>query len=108
MLCIYLTIRLAFLCRFDIDEQLLTLEDIDSLGIKTCVCNEHWEVAYMVPFNLIKKYIPEYQYKEGMTIRSNFYKCGKMTQFPHHGIWNPMSLEKPDFHRPEYFGEIVL
>lgn len=90
------------------DAQLLSLEDIASLGIKTSIYTAYWEVTYTVPFTLIQKYIPEYQYEEGMTIRSNFYKCGNMTQFPHHGIWNLMPLEKPDFHRPEYFGEIVL
>lgn len=88
------------------DEQLLTLEDIASLGIKRGIYPEHWEVTYTVPFILIKKYIPEYQYEEGMMILSNFYKCGEMTKFPHHGIWNPMPLEEPDFHKPEYFKEI--
>ena len=90
------------------DAQLLSLEDIASLGIKTSIYTTHWEVTYTVPFTLIQKYIPEYQFKEGMVILANFYKCGAETRFPHHGIWNPMPLEKPDFHRPEYFKEICM
>ena len=90
------------------DKQLLSLEDIASLGIRTAIYDDHWEVDYTVPFALIRKYIPEYRLEEGMTICGNFYKCGKLTAFPHHGIWNPMPLEKPDFHRPEYFAKIVL
>lgn len=90
------------------DKQLLSLEDIASLGIKTEIFDTYWTVSYVVPFTLIQKYIPEYQFSEGMTILSNFYKCGAATEFPHHGIWNPVPFEKPDFHQPDYFGEIIL
>ncbi len=90
------------------EAQDLTLEDIASLGIKTNIYAQNWEVTYTVPFSIIKKYIPEYQFEVGMTISTNFYKCGNKTEFPHYGIWNPQPLEKPDFHRPEYFGKIVL
>ena len=90
------------------DKQLLTLEDIVSLGIKADIYAEHWEVAYTVPFTLIQKYIPEYQFEEGMTIRANFYKCGDLTEFNHYGVWNPLPLDKLDFHQQEYFGKIVL
>lgn len=90
------------------DKQLLTLEDIAALDIQTAIHAEHWEVTYTVPFTLIQKYIPEYQFEEGMKISTNFYKCGDFTEFPHYGIWNLQPLEKSDFHRPEYFGEVVL
>ena len=82
--------------------------NIASLGIQTHIYDEYWEVDYTVPFTLIQKYIPGYQFSEGMTILSNFYKCGANTEFPHHGIWNPIPVEKPDFHRPEFFKELVL
>lgn len=77
--------------------------EYDNMGLPECDFeadreNRKWMV----------RYIREYQHEEGMTIRSNFYKCGNMTQFPHHGIWNLMPLEKLDFHQPEYFGEIMV
>lgn len=90
------------------DWQVLTLDDIASLNIEADIYAEYWKVTYTVPFTLIKKYIPEYQFEEGMKIRTNFYKCGALTELPHHGIWHPQPLEKPNFHRPEYFGEVVL
>ena len=90
------------------DKQLLTVEDIAALDIQTAIHAEHWEVTYTVPFTLIQKYIPGYQFEEGMKISTNFYKCGDLTEFPHYGIWNPQPLEKSDFHRPEYFGGVVL
>ena len=45
---------------------------------------------------------------EGYTFRGNFYKCGDTTETPHYGMWNPVGTEKPDFHRPEFFGTLIL
>lgn len=42
------------------------------------------------------------------TIRANFYKCGDKTQEPHYISWNPIDLPKPDFHVPQFFGELVF
>jgi hypothetical protein len=41
---------------------------------------------------------------EGQTIRANFYKCGDKLQSPHYLSWNPISLPKPNFHCPDFFG----
>ena len=88
------------------DSKFLELEDVESLNIQTEILEDRWIVDYTVPFTLIEKYIPGYEFKEGMTIKANFYKCGG--EIRHHGMWQPVKVEKPDFHRPEYFGEIVL
>lgn len=90
------------------DGSLLPVEDIALMDIQTKIKEEVWEVHYHVPFMLIQKYIPEYCYEEGMTIRTNFYKCGDETEFPHFGIWTVYDLEEPDFHRPELFGVVEL
>lgn len=42
----------------------------------------------------------------GKTFRANFYKCGDKLSNPHFVTWNPVATEKPDYHRPEYFGEL--
>ena len=36
----------------------------------------------------------------------NFYKCGDKQVVPHFLSWNPILTGEPDFHRPEYFGEL--
>ncbi|MBQ8813434.1 MAG: hypothetical protein IJZ85_02900 [Lachnospiraceae bacterium] len=87
---------------------LLTEEEIRTLKITTKINDSNWAICFRVPFVLIKKYIPQYCYEKGMKIRTNFYKCGDNTEFPHYGIWTKYPLEKPDFHRPEYFGEITV
>ena len=57
---------------------------------------------------MIEKYIPGYCFQEGMGIKTNFYKCGEKTEYIHFALWNGPFTEKPDFHRPEFFKEIVL
>ncbi|MCK7480493.1 MAG: carbohydrate-binding family 9-like protein [Candidatus Moduliflexus flocculans] len=44
----------------------------------------------------------------GCRSAANFYKCGDETEFPHYGAWSPVETPAPDFHRPEFFGEIVF
>ncbi|MBQ9780534.1 MAG: hypothetical protein IJW00_06280 [Clostridia bacterium] len=48
------------------------------------------------------------QLVSGYTFHGNFYKCGDETAIPHYGMWNPVGTEKADFHRPEYFGTLVI
>lgn len=65
---------------------------------------QEWEVALIVPFTAF--FMHNIQKMTGCTIRANFYKCGDELQQPHFLSWNPIRVEKPNFHLPEYFGEI--
>ncbi|MBP1677153.1 MAG: hypothetical protein H6Q20_1712 [Bacteroidetes bacterium] len=63
-----------------------------------------WEVTVEIPFELMgiePTDIPE-------KLEGNFYKCADKTDSPHFVSWNPIKTEKPDFHRPEFFGELIL
>jgi hypothetical protein len=63
-----------------------------------------WRVGVVIPFELIgvdPENLPE-------SIRANFYKCGDKTAHPHYLSWSPIDTPKPDFHRPEFFGELIL
>ena len=42
----------------------------------------------------------------GMKARGNLYKCGEKLDRPHYLSWQSVDTEKPDFHRPEFFGEL--
>lgn len=61
-----------------------------------------WSIEAEIPFEVIGI--------EGVPTRleGNFYKCGDLTPVPHYVSWSPISTPSPDFHRPEFFGEIVL
>ena len=42
------------------------------------------------------------------SLRANLYKCGDKCDQPHFLSWSPIGLPSPDFHCPEFFGEIIL
>jgi hypothetical protein len=63
-----------------------------------------WELCVCIPFELLEvdpQKLPE-------RLLGNFYKCADATEQPHYVSWNPIRTDKPDFHRPEYFGDIFL
>ena len=43
---------------------------------------------------------------DGKRMRANFYKCGDNLPTPHFLSWNKIDYPRPNFHLPEYFGEI--
>ncbi len=44
----------------------------------------------------------------GRSVKANFYKCGDELPEPHYLSWNPINLEKPNFHTPDFFGDIYF
>ena len=63
-----------------------------------------WDIAVLIPFALFgadPACPPD-------SLKANFYKCGDETAHPHFLSWNPIDTPQPDFHRPEFFGELVL
>lgn len=63
-----------------------------------------WELIVSIPFAVMgidPENLPE-------KIMANFYKCADDTEFPHFVSWNPIGTPQPDFHCPEFFGEVYL
>ncbi len=71
---------------------------------------DRWSVLCMIPTDLLATVlgVETLDIQSGFTFRGNFYKCGDNTDIPHYGMWNPVGTEKPDFHRPEYFGTFLV
>ncbi|MBD5234273.1 MAG: hypothetical protein HDS65_08875 [Bacteroidales bacterium] len=63
-----------------------------------------WNILVVIPLSLMNFDNPA----PGTVIRGNFYKCASGASVPHYLSWNPITTEKPDFHRPEFFGELVF
>lgn len=64
-----------------------------------------WDVELKIPLTLIfREQAPVFP----QVLRANFYKCADKTKKPHFLSWQPIPLPKPDFHCPQFFGEIVL
>jgi hypothetical protein len=63
-----------------------------------------WNLLVVIPLDLIGV-----QYSgQPVTLNANFYKCASATSCPHYLSWNPIETPAPDFHRPEFFGQITL
>ena len=45
---------------------------------------------------------------DGMKMKANIYKCGDKLSQPHFLSWNKIDIETPDFHRPDFFGEMRM
>ncbi len=69
-----------------------------------------WSVTATIPLTLLASIlgVDTLSVTSGFTFRGNFYKCGDETAVIHFGMWNPIGTEKADFHRPEYFGTLVV
>lgn len=65
-----------------------------------------WEVALVIPYTVFFKH--QITSLDGKEIKANFYKCGDELQTPHFLSWNPIEIEKPDFHRPDFFGTLEM
>lgn len=66
-----------------------------------------WTLEYSVPLALFRK-IYGRDIRPGHRAAANFYKCGDETEIPHYGAWSRVEAPSPDFHRPEFFGEVVF
>src|ERR1035437_10139655 len=63
-----------------------------------------WELTVKIPFVLMgidPNNLPE-------KMMGNFYKCADGTDSPHYVSWSPIKTEKPNFHCPEFFGELIF
>lgn len=65
-----------------------------------------WTVEYALPFEVLSRYTAIEKPAPGVHWRGNFYKCADGCSSPHWISWSPVYSEKPDFHRPEYFGRL--
>lgn len=66
----------------------------------------HWELMAIIP-------IVCFTYDNGLDLKglnatANFYKCGDETSTPHYVSWNPVGTMVPDYHQPNFFGELLF
>lgn len=67
-----------------------------------CEGSGEWSVEVEIPFTILGiEGVPH-------SLECNIYKCGDATPRPHYVSWSPIETPAPDFHRPEFFGELIL
>lgn len=61
-----------------------------------------WGFVVKIPIRFIK-----YFYEEiALEWTANFYKCGDECLEPHYLSWQKIDLEKPNYHAPQFFGNL--
>jgi len=79
-------------------------KDRNYFNVKSYVDDKKWVLSFFIPFELIDGLFGSHT----KTMYGNLYKCGEDTEIVHFVSYYPVPTTKPDFHRPEYFGEFVL
>ena len=65
-----------------------------------------WSLTVGIPLSLLD--ITPTMLNQPVTLRGNFYKCGDLTSEPHYLSWAPVTFERPNFHQPAFFGNLIL
>ena len=68
--------------------------------------NFSWEMMIRIPIGCFA--FDKITTLHELKATANFYKCGDETSEPHFVTWNPIGTENPDYHCPEYFGEVLF
>ena len=66
----------------------------------------YWEMLIVIPTELFIRH--SLQSLGGIVCRANFYKCGDGLSQPHYLSWNNIESGTPNFHLPQFFGEIFF
>jgi hypothetical protein len=69
-------------------------------------CNSPWRLALLIPVSTF--FLHKISGLGGRYLRANFYKCGDLLSKPHFLSWQPITLPKPDFHQPSFFGLLKM
>ena len=63
-----------------------------------------WNLTLMIP--LVSICGLQQESLKGLKMKANFYKCGDKLGEMHFLSWSPIGTPQPDFHQPDYFGEL--
>lgn len=81
--------------------QVTTFRGIGSLG-------DYWGVSFEIPLSFFETVYGKKELRHGHKLRGSFFKCGDGTAHPHFGSWQPIQSERPNFHLPEFFGDLFI
>lgn len=96
------------------NRQFISLEAASLLQRKTSIDNpvkfEHssdkqWTVDIVLPFAAIEQLTGDKVNHQQWF--GNFYRCGGRKD-PQYAVWNNIEVTDPDYHQPEYFGELAF
>lgn len=89
-----------------IKDQIKIMSSLGNEPFKEKDGGHSWEMTVVIPSRVFT-HSPEINLKN-LKAKANFYKCADDTSRPHYLTWNPVGTERPDFHQPTYFGNLVF
>ncbi|WP_339713792.1 carbohydrate-binding family 9-like protein [uncultured Kriegella sp.] len=95
-----------FVDEHSIQEQIQVKSTLGTTSFKERTGEFTWEITLVIPAETLIH--DEGLQLKGLHAKANFYKCGNKTAEAHYLSWNQVKTERPDFHRPEYFGTVVF
>ena len=82
--------------------------ELETFRLRCVRTTDGWVAEYRLPLDFFRLFYPALRFVPGVRFRGNCYKCGDRTEHPHYLAWNPVNTLSPDFHRPEFWGEMIL
>ena len=82
--------------------------ELETFRLRCVRTTDGWVAEYRLPLDFFRLFYPALRFVPGVRFRGNCYKCGDRTEHPHYLAWNPVNIPSPDFHRPEFLGEMIL
>jgi len=90
----------------------LTRQQIDQVEVFTCIernnLGTQWSLIQYIPYSAFSYSQVTYAFLKENPIFANFYKCGDHLPKPHFLSWNKINHPTPNFHLPEFFGELFF
>lgn len=65
-----------------------------------------WTLLTVIPSSSFWK--EKFSTLDGIKAKANFYKCGDNLTTPHYLSWEPVNVEQPNFHKVEFFRQLVF
>jgi len=88
--------------RVTINKQLIKkIESHNSIKTPNLI---EWELILKIPFTVFEYHTITSLKNQVCSV--NFYKCGDELPEPHYLSWNNLVSPNPDFHLPEFFGQV--
>jgi hypothetical protein len=102
--------QLAGFGKTRLERGLLQDKVVASITTESCISKEKnkgaicWELTVLIPLDAFVYH--NFSTLSGKQARVNFYKCGDQLPEPHFLAWSDIQSKEPDFHLPEFFGEV--
>ncbi|WP_198439706.1 carbohydrate-binding family 9-like protein [Pareuzebyella sediminis] len=89
-----------------IKDQIKTMSSLGDKPFEEKGGGHSWEMTVVIPA-IVFSHSDEIDL-QNLKAKANFYKCADDTSRPHYLTWNAVGTERPDFHQPVYFGNLVF